>query len=298
MGTFAKIFIVVNLVLAVVFLGAAAALLGTAESWKQHYTQDPYQEVSEPGTDQVMNQSVKDRLTTLEDQLSKATDERDRYQSELVVQSRRATELEKKVAEKSSEFTLISGKYNEMAEDFKVLKASFDDMKANYKEAFDENKKLQGQVDTALAETAQAKQDADDLRIELEKTNGNLKTTEDDLRAQEKMTAKLEEECGHLKSTLGMVVQKFGPNALKDIRITKALSATVQGVDEELNIVLISIGSDEGVEEGYTFTVYRGSQYIGQLIIDKVGGDWASGHMDKGLMKEFPQRGDEAATQL
>jgi cell division protein FtsB len=34
MGTFAKIFIVVNLVLAVVFLGAASTLLGTIEDWK------------------------------------------------------------------------------------------------------------------------------------------------------------------------------------------------------------------------------------------------------------------------
>jgi hypothetical protein len=40
MGTFAKIFIVVNLVLAVVVLGAGAALLGTAESWKARYQND------------------------------------------------------------------------------------------------------------------------------------------------------------------------------------------------------------------------------------------------------------------
>ena len=45
-------------------------------------------------------------------------------------------------------------------------------------------------------------------------------------------------------------------------------------------------------------TVYRGNEYVGKLIIDKAGDDWASGHMDMGLTKTFPQQGDSASTRL
>ena len=42
----------------------------------------------------------------------------------------------------------------------------------------------------------------------------------------------------------------------------------------------------------------RGGEYVGVLVIDKVGPDWASGHMDQSKSKSFPQRGDDVATQL
>jgi regulator of replication initiation timing len=291
MGTFAKIFIVVNLVLAVVFLGAAAALLGTAESWKKKYESDGYMDVM------ALNKSVKDRLGALDAQLKVATDERDKYQSDFMVEQRRATELDKKLVEKNTEFSQIVGKYNNLAEDFNALTKSFDDMKANYKEAFDENRKLQGQVDTALAETAAAKQDADDLRETLEREQGIVKQLQADLGAAEKSNMKITEEKNRLADVVAMINEK-APDLLKDLMVLKAVKATVVGVDADLNIVLISAGADDEVQIGYTFTVYRGGQYVGKLVIDKVGPDWASGHMDTGLTKEFPQRGDEAATQL
>jgi len=62
--------------------------------------------------------------------------------------------------------------------------------------------------------------------------------------------------------------------------------------------VLISVGEDDAVKQGYTMTVYRGGEYVGKLVIDKVGPDWASGHMDQGVSKSFPAKGDEVATQL
>jgi myosin heavy subunit len=297
MGTFAKIFIVVNLVLAVVFLGAAAALLGTAESWKTKYAQDSYQEVTEPGADQVMNKSVKDRIVALEAQLKVATEERDSYQNDLLVEQRRATERDKKIVEQNASMEGIVAKYNQAASDFQELKSSFDDMKANYKEAFDENKKLQGQVDDALAEAAQAKQDADDLRETLEREQGTVKQLQADLAAAEKANAAVTEEKNRLADVVAMVNQK-APGLLGGMLAQEAVKGTVVGVDADLNIVLLSVGAQDKVQIGYTFTVYRGGQYIGKLVIDKVGPDWASGHMDQGLTKEFPQRGDEAATQL
>ena len=292
MGTFAKIFIVVNLVLAVLFMGAAAALLGTAESWKKKYEESTFQEVAS------VNKSVKKALDDRDAAITKATGERDKYQNDLMVEQRRATELDKKVAEKASEYTKIADKYNRISEDFNALQKSFAEMRDNTKEAFAENKKLQGQVDTALGEAADAKKDADNLRETLEREKGTTKQLQADLGASEKSNMMLTEEKNRLADVIAMVKEKFGADAIANLMVQEAVKATVVGVDADLNIVLISVGSEDKVQIGYTFTVYRGGQYIGKLVIDKVGPDWSSGHMDRGLTKEFPQRGDEAATQL
>jgi hypothetical protein len=54
----------------------------------------------------------------------------------------------------------------------------------------------------------------------------------------------------------------------------------------------------ERLAVGAFMTVYRGNEYVGKLIIDKKGDDWASGHMDLDLTKNTPRKGDSASTLL
>jgi hypothetical protein len=77
-----------------------------------------------------------------------------------------------------------------------------------------------------------------------------------------------------------------------------AVAGLVTGVDEDLNLVLISVGTEDGVAVGYVFRVFRGSEFVGTLIIDRVGPDWAAGHMKQSETKVFPRRGDDVATKL
>ena len=49
---------------------------------------------------------------------------------------------------------------------------------------------------------------------------------------------------------------------------------------------------------GVEFTVFRGSEYIATIVIDKVFPNYASGRTKAGLKKREVQAGDEAATNL
>jgi len=77
-----------------------------------------------------------------------------------------------------------------------------------------------------------------------------------------------------------------------------AIRGKVIGVDAELDIVLVSVGSEDGVEVGYTMTVYDAGDYVGKFLVEKVGPDWAAGHMDEALEKRFPVKGNLTATDL
>jgi hypothetical protein len=69
-------------------------------------------------------------------------------------------------------------------------------------------------------------------------------------------------------------------------------------VDTDLNIVLLSVGSADGVKVGYEFTVYRGSEYVAKVVVEKVGSDWCSGYSKKGLEKTPIRVGDQATTRF
>jgi hypothetical protein len=51
-----------------------------------------------------------------------------------------------------------------------------------------------------------------------------------------------------------------------------AIAAKVAAVKNEVNpaLVLLSVGSDDKVEKGFHFSVYRGSEFIGKVVVEKV----------------------------
>jgi hypothetical protein len=44
----------------------------------------------------------------------------------------------------------------------------------------------------------------------------------------------------------------------------------VTGVSTRVNLIVINVGDKQGVHVAYKFTIFRGSSYIGRLIVEKV----------------------------
>jgi len=74
----------------------------------------------------------------------------------------------------------------------------------------------------------------------------------------------------------------------------KALSGKVTAVAKELDLVVLSIGRDAGVNEGDEFTITRASTFICKIVVDRVDKPWAAGRVAlKG--KAEPLVGDDAS---
>jgi hypothetical protein len=130
------------------------------------------------------------------------------------------------------------------------------------------------------------------LRAEVERLHADVErlTSKADRSAAElrEKSAWIEQ----IKRRLGSSVISGGPTNMASV------DGLVTRVVEEFNFVGITIGKDAELAIGETMTVYRGNEYIGKLVIDKKGDDWASGHMDLKLTKTFPKKGDSASTRL
>ncbi|MCC6573612.1 MAG: hypothetical protein IT462_07465 [Planctomycetes bacterium] len=55
------------------------------------------------------------------------------------------------------------------------------------------------------------------------------------------------------------------------------------GDDPRTGVVTISIGSQDGVEENQVFTIHRGGQFIGRMLVEEVSDNFATGR----LLQEF-----------
>ena len=76
------------------------------------------------------------------------------------------------------------------------------------------------------------------------------------------------------------------------------LLGKVAAVDNDMNIVVLSIGRDDQVKPGYEFTIYRGTDYKAKVVINKVEKDYCSGYSRKELEAAPIEVGDEATTRF
>jgi chaperonin cofactor prefoldin len=74
------------------------------------------------------------------------------------------------------------------------------------------------------------------------------------------------------------------------------ISAKVVGVKDSVSLVVLSVGSENGVKQGFEFTVYRGNLFVARVIVEKVLPKLCGCRImyKKGDIKS----GDEAATHL
>ena len=78
----------------------------------------------------------------------------------------------------------------------------------------------------------------------------------------------------------------------------KGIRAKVTAVDPRLGLAVINAGQRRDVRKGYEFIVFRGSQYIGKLVVDEVFPDVAATHYSRPDMREDVAVGDDVTTKL
>lgn len=90
-------------------------------------------------------------------------------------------------------------------------------------------------------------------------------------------------------------------NGLTADSLVAHIPPKVEGVVLEVgdkDMVMISIGADDGLKIGHALDVYSGSQYKGRIVIKKTSPDRAVGQVQKELQKGQIKGGDRVTTKF
>jgi SMC interacting uncharacterized protein involved in chromosome segregation len=282
MSVIAKILIVLNLVLAVVFLGASATFLGQQESWKKKHD---------------------DIKTASEAEIADLKAQRDGANRTARDQETLASQRQEQIAEvqgilqaKESEYTQITERYSTLLGQYERLSQTYKDAIALNDSLTQQKNALINEKDAALTEKRNAIEEMNAAVTERKRVEGELESAQMDKSELAKRMTELADQHESQTVLLEAYVEKFG--SLADVMNPPTIKARVTAVDNNLNIVMLSVGRDDGVKKGFAFTVYRGNEYIGKVIIDKVEADYASGYSVKELEQGAIQVGDDATTRF
>ncbi|MDP7061872.1 MAG: hypothetical protein QF489_02940 [Planctomycetota bacterium] len=257
MSTIGKFFVVLNLALAALFVGASASLIGESDSYRKDYETEV--------------KSKADLQASLDDQVGKLTNERDQAKAEsqrllsdnskLSAEKTALTESLESERQQNSDLREslqgIEGKLSDLEGTNGQLASDLDGVRNQY-EAVREERDAALDARDAANSTANAATDA--------KNMAEGRAT--DLALQ---LARSEERAAVAEAKLQTVVSLYKVD-LQSIGAQPQMEGSVLSVDtvEGTTYVVINLGKHDSVQPGFTYDVYNGSTYKGQIYVQTV----------------------------
>lgn len=283
MNKLAKIFIVVNFVLSTIFLVVSGIFLAQKWDYRQMYLDKAYQAQQEKENYEKQLNDAQKRVESFKDAANQA-----RAFAKQTLD--RKNELEKR----NNELEVTN---NNLTTSIKQIESKIENINGTlvnqYKKITDleaENKNYKD-----LAEKAQ--KDKDEAEDTLQRNEARLNNLEGELREREQLLQNAEKELREAKLIL-RAVRDSGVNISTIGTGAKALDGQLMAVSDQAPIVIISLGSDHGVEKGSQFTVYRGSKFIGRIIVEEVYKEMSAARILREMTVDKMKNGDSVTTRI
>jgi predicted RNase H-like nuclease (RuvC/YqgF family) len=285
MSIIAKIFIVINLVLSVVFVGVSGTLLTQKADYKTKY-----EEVVKVKTQ--MNKFYDAQVKDLTEQVSQesatrklAEDSRSKYKAQWDEQLSRVNDLTKEL--------------NHTKGLFENLSEAQDELNRRVREAFDRNEALNGKLTTALGDVNNFKGAAERAKNKQKEVEILFAEKEDKIHSLNGQLASQDRELGTFKRTIELL-QEAGVDVARIAGggLPPAVDTTVTAVNEEVGLVMLGIGREAGLRKGHDLTVFRGDQFVGRVVVEQVYNDMASARIDRKYLVDKIQVGDNVTTRI
>jgi vacuolar-type H+-ATPase subunit I/STV1 len=295
MNTITKIFIVLNMLVAVVAGGALAVYYATSENYKRRWDRD----TTELATDL---KRLSDRLL---EQSFLATDYRDKFNA----QSQKTEDLQAKLTEMENEKKVlearISSLQTEKSEQAVIIKSQQDRI-----DKLDEQLRVANKRKDELNHIATvARAVAFQLNVKLAEVEDDYNNAQAELTRRERTIYEHEEELKKQAAFIALIRRDF-PDAFRiatsqvppDAQQVNAVVAAVHPNPQgQQDLVALTVGRDDSVREGQEFSVYRQGNYIVRIRIEQVKPDMCFGRVlpDTWNAKELKiQPGDMATNKL
>ncbi|MCB9916147.1 MAG: hypothetical protein H6828_13550 [Planctomycetes bacterium] len=285
MSPIGRIFSVLNLILAALFLSWAANNVATSHQYKQKF------EDSEKAAASAKAE-FEDQIAKLRGDLDTKTAEADsaRNEAEQAKSAERVTANANSELQTTIDTLTATGQSN--ASTLSELQSNLDNLQSSKDRAVTAQHEAEGERDDAQ----QTAQDATTHAAELEAKNAELSKKIDDMNAE---IVALNHQISELDTNLATLVDVTGVK-LSDVISQSLVNGSViqANYDVKPGLVALNVGSNDKVQRGYTFHIYNGSQYKGEVRVENVRDDMCTALILNLVPGQKIQQGDRASTRL
>jgi len=267
MNTVTKVFIVINLILAIVLSITVAVMYAYRENYKRRWDKDTTE----------LREDIKNLRDQSLEYSFKAT------KSEVALQNTR-TQLRDSTADNKRLRTESQNLRAEIA----AKDTEINELRVLFQKEHEANQQLQQELAIANKRKEELNKIAQVSRAVAFELNVKLAEVEDDynnalaeLERRERVIADLEQH-NKTKAAMLAVVRDHHPRIWDEINsdrptvdqiIRGVVAAVRRNPQGQQDLVMLTVGADEGVQEGMEFIIYRSNQYVVKVRAERVMGD-------------------------
>lgn len=250
----ARVFVVINLLLAAGFLFSAATFLSLNEDYKQ---------------------KLEDTREELAATTARLERDKEALRSELDEVRTDNDALKQEIQNIKGERDALAGRVESLESQLKTantqnsdLRTSLDKLQAAVNRQGDMVDRLNTESKEAAAAARKARDDALQARNELEAERKKTLELRNEIARNEAELNQRAERIDHLE----LMVQKARDSGVnfENLVQMKPVEGQVVRAENSINLAVLNVGSEEGVSRGYVFSVVRGGEYIGRVVVDNV----------------------------
>jgi predicted RNase H-like nuclease (RuvC/YqgF family) len=257
MSTIGKFFVVLNLVLAGLFVGSAAALIGEADSFRQQYEAEQTAKNDlqasmdeEVGRLQSLNNQAQSEVARLQGDNSTLNAEKTALTESLETERQQNADLRESLQTIEGKLGDLEGTNRDQANQLDNLRRQYDTVRQERDDALDAREQALATANAAEDSANMANGRASDLELEL---------------------ARALDRAEQAEAQLGTVVALYDVD-LASISAQPQMEGSVLSVDyvDGNAYVVINLGRRDGVQRGYSYDVYNGATYKGRIQVQTV----------------------------
>ena len=279
MSLLSKLFVILVFVVALVKLGIDVTLFAHKVDWKDKFVKEVNYHYQ---TQQIKNAEIAAREMEIENNkvfIGILTDRINTLDQENSSKAGRINDLQRQLDFSNTQMVKQEADMQVFVRQLEVQLAQITELTTKIEEHRVKLAKALDSKNLAVSELQYARQASEKLAQDL----AELEVKHVDMAKDKKH---MEEKLNHLVQ-LGVKV---------DIAPKKPLEGKVTAVANEIGLVVISIGKDDGVMEGDEFTVYRGGDFVAKIQIDRADRRWSAGRVV--LKKTDPRVADEVSNHI
>lgn len=276
MSTLGKVFTVLVLIFSLVYLGMTATLFAYRTDYKKalEAERNAHKEDIAKKDKEIQDRDSEIKL-------------RDAQNAALQTAMNKAVTAEAEAQKKANDW---QEKHNKLEAELTALRGSLQTIQASISEKDTAIAQLTAQLDEANKAKKEAVDARDDFERKLSDTQARLESAEKNLVDLEKQYIQKVKELEDAKNKLSGIPPEAIP---AEARAVKAIDGKVLAVSKVMNLLIVNVGKERGVEVGDQFTVYRGDKFVGKIQIEKADKDWSSARMIEDFKRLDPLVGDD-----
>lgn len=286
MNVVSKVMAFLMLVLSIVYCGTAIVLFTHRADWRGKYEKvsADYEKYTKESKSQIVR--LDDEVAVLKDSLEGARTNLDRVTEEFKEQRDEVTRAEKEI--ENLKVTIAAKDLKIDSKDRAI--AEKDEAVTSLRTKTDE---LNATTEAAKTERNEAVEKMVEAQTELTATKAKLEETEVAFAEAKKQLELKEGIIAQLREN-GIPVEEIAVSGGP----TTPIRGQILAVRADANLVMLSVGSQNEVKQGYRFTVYRDSEYLGKVEVEKIFPDMCSARILTDFTEKQIKEGDSASTRV